>query len=400
MKKNIKNVFKLSTIDKKIKFLIFLIGIIISFSLLSLISIMQNNSTIHETKTFYEKTNITLNNNDKISDKEKFILPLINKLKNNNSLILIYLGGFSIIISVFLSIFIGTIIIKFVKNKSKNSNLEEPLSNFKEKLINLENENELLKKYYETEKDKNEILFSQIDKINQDFDNVNKSNLSKDEQSIEDLLDEILNGKNTENEQDTLLEKSSIFNTKSDLFEEGLNNKVIKQENNLFENHTKNNETEKNCDDSNIAISKTFNHSNSVDFITKLEKENLYVEIKGLCSQRKYTKALELCTTNLNHKEKRLPKFAYIIGYIYAKLGENRESKRFLISILSAKPENIEARNLFGVIQYRLGNRMDAIQQFKRVLMLDPDNKIAEGNLKIIKTKEKQQKEELQKIIA
>lgn len=424
MKKNNKVNLKLNH-KKRLRFSVFLIGILIPFIALIVLLILQDNLFIGLIKNFHQE--ITAKGN-LVSDRENWelLIPLVKSFRESNSYIFLSVGGFCILLSAIFSIVISGIIgknsekendieynvVKDVLNKYKeegfssetkitldtnnqrlneiidsiNSILEtenipkketteneydykiidlrKTIKDFKEKVSNLEKEKNEINNLYETEKEKNEILFSQIDKMKTDSEMEIKKALNNEEKSIDEILNKIL----YENEK--------------------------KNKQNFDENSKKEKKNE----------NQTTLKTNSTQNLLKLYNNNMteiYKTIKNLCKKKEYEKALQKAIIELSEKEKRVPKFAYLIGYIYAKLNKNRDAKKYIAIVLSVEPNNIEARNLFGVIQYRMGNIKDAKQQFNMVLILDPENKTAKENVKRIKLKENKDSEvSLKKVIA
>ncbi len=276
--------------------------------------------------------------------------------------------------------------------------MEKSIDFYKSRVDQLESEKSDIFEYLEKEKEKNEILFSQIEKMKLDYDQKKLEILNNEEKSIDNLLNKILNNKpieNTEKSEFDLFEEKRNYENISD-FDENKNYNKIK-------NFVQNSKTE--IIDDNLkyedSTPKEENLPKNLNLLKIYNKNilKIYNEIKTLCKIKEYKKALEMCLNNLSEKERRIPKFAYLLGYIYSKLNKNQEAKKYLAIVLSVDPNNIDARNIFGVIQYRIGNKRDAEQQFNMVIILDPQNKIAKENLKRIRMRE-EERNSLSKVIA
>ncbi|MFN3531101.1 MAG: hypothetical protein ACK41Q_01085 [Candidatus Brocadia sp.] len=63
------------------------------------------------------------------------------------------------------------------------------------------------------------------------------------------------------------------------------------------------------------------------------------------------------------------------------------EEKRILLELIKCSPDNIEVLNNLGIASLYEGNLNSALEFFKYVLILDPDNKIAQENLFHLKEK-------------
>ncbi len=410
MKKNNRSILKLDS-KKRIKISVFLIGVLIPFIALIILLVLQDNLFIELIKNFHQEITKT---GSLVSDKENWelLVPLVKTFRENNSYIFLGIGGFSVLLSAIFSIVVSGILGKNSTNKNKleynvirdilnkyeedgfsakekiilntnNENLneivgtinkileksnvnqrvasdiEEESNNDKinelkkaieyteNKVSQLEKEKNEIDSLYKTEKEKNEILFSQIEKMKKDSENEIKKALSNEEKSIDEILNKIL----YEDEKEDSKEKNTHRNKEKETSSKNKNSK------NLLKLYNKN-------------------------------MSEIYDDIKTLCRKKDYQQALQKALIDLSEKEKRVPKFAYLLGYIYAKLGKNRDAKKYIAIVLSVEPNNIEARNLFGVIQYKMGETKDAKQQFNMVLILDPENKTAKENLKRIKIKE------------
>ncbi|MFW5890783.1 MAG: tetratricopeptide repeat protein, partial [bacterium] len=369
--------------NRKLQLSMFLTIVITLFILLITLLLLQNVIFINLVKSIYSQIIEPTDKNTEL------LLSFVNSFRRNNSYIFISIGGIGILFSFIVTLVIGNLYYKkvnqitnqkykallkdkikklkqeneiiidepinssdeviklinemllIIKTNDKHSNelnnsssendgIKNTLQNYKNNILYLEKENENLLKSFEYEKEKNEILFSQIEKMNLDNNKEKTEIINNKDKSIEKLLDEVLTEKKV--------------------------NSYYKQD-----------KSKVNIED--FPKSKKYNKTNGNSSLKTYNKSlnAKYKEIKSLCKNKKYNEALNLCINTLSSKEKRLPKFAYLIGYIYSQLKMNREAKKYLAILLSINPNNLEARNLFGVVQYRMGYKKEAIQQFKMV---------------------------------
>lgn len=435
--------------NKRIKIAIFLIGVIISLCILVLLSLVQDNFFIGLIKSFYKEI-ASLNSNESPQDKIEIFIPMVQNYRRFNIYIYLIVGGLGILFSGLFSIFLSDFLIKKKNNTttkqnndyllpaidnildhylnnnynleidyndinnnevvnkliklginikndkpenneaSKIINMNESLNEYKKKIRNLEKEKEELSAAFEDEKEKNEILFSEIERITEDSHksfNDNHLEFSNEEYKIEKLLDEIL--------RDNKITSFTEYEEKKEKARIEPNNEEKSKKDNIQ------NELDENLNIANFKIVNQDNNKKSKKNNHKIRNEvltELYEKIRKLCKDKKYDEALNVCENNLSENEKRKTKFAFLLGYIYSKLNKNRLAKKYLIIVLSANPTHIDARNLFGVIQYRMGEKKDAEQHFNMVLIQDSNNKVAKENLKRIKQIKENNNENLNKI--
>ncbi len=397
---------------KKTILAIFLVSVIVSLLMLISLIVLQDKLFIKTIKTLNSDVSSENITNNDINIGKDILLPFAHNFRNDNSNLFIIIGISSIILSMVLSIIISSYVNKhnskekepeyyaneivmnylnkdidtrlIIPENLKNNELINNIIKLKSaiyynikdniddckirelesKILKYQEEINKLENSYNYEKEKNEILFSQIENIKEGIEHNNKRNIEHNEKKIGTLLDKVLN-------MDKKVENSS---TKK------INFKII-------ENQMKKEYPEEN--------NKLKRNNNTL----KIYKDNLYKlykQVKQLCLKNKYKEALDMLLYNLSDNEKRNPKFAYLLGYIYSKLRMNIEAKKYLTIVLSIESRNIEARNLFGVIQYRMGNKRDAEQQFNMVIIMDPNNKIAKENLKKIRSKENKSNKSLE----
>ncbi len=97
------------TLSRRIKISVFLIGIIVSLSILMILLFLQDGILIELYKSLYQKiVNFTNSKNLNISDS---IIPIIKSFRESNTYIFICMGGISVLLSGVLSIIISNIFI-------------------------------------------------------------------------------------------------------------------------------------------------------------------------------------------------------------------------------------------------------------------------------------------------
>ena len=69
------------------------------------------------------------------------------------------------------------------------------------------------------------------------------------------------------------------------------------------------------------------------------------------------------------------------LGWLYYKAGFKKKSLEYYKKAISIKPNAIEPRYGYGFPAYQLENFEEVINQDKKILEIDPNNKIANGNL-------------------
>jgi tetratricopeptide (TPR) repeat protein len=79
------------------------------------------------------------------------------------------------------------------------------------------------------------------------------------------------------------------------------------------------------------------------------------------------------------------PEFHYNLGNALFRLSEYRKSiVEFEIAVPLFDPPSWKAMNNLGVAYAKVGRRADAMEEFKRVLAIDPDNSEAMRNLQVL----------------